>query len=352
MKIINKILLNNGKNKEREIQFLGFPLFQYGKKEGNGTKERYFEIFPKSLEHKALDKILKFIPKDSKHDHIWIVRTLGLGEAQLLNFMMDELVKKWKVKNPCFVSHRKIYKEMFGMYTKSPFYFIDIPYNDYALYLQNRNIKYKGKYFHVYHCTPEESFTWLKQHRCGDCSSAVDAIKKWSDVTKFSSLYPKFSDQVKKSAIEKAQKINLDIDNFGFFVPEANGTQPMPNSFWEELANHYKNKHVDIFVNASTGISNYGKSCTLNIDEAAYIASYAKNIIALRCGFAEILSAVKRDSHIHIIYTVYKPFLSGNAQQFYQVYSLKTYPFKHNNISEYIYTDNISDILASIIKDF
>ena len=350
MKIINKILLNNGKNKEREIQFLGFPLFQYGKKEENGTKERYFEIFPKSFEHKALDKILKFIPKDSKHDHIWIVRTIGLGEAQLLNFMMDELVKKWKVKNPCFVSHRKIYKEMFEMYTKSPCYFLDIPYNDYAPYLQNRNIKYKGKYFHVHHCTIDESIAWLKKHQKGDVTHATISYKEWAGITKFSSLYPKFSEQVKKSALEKVQKINLNLDNFVFFAPEANGTETLPETFWKDLAAQCQIQHIDVFVNTAKGIISYGKSCQLNINEACYIASIAKNIIAIRCGFAELLAAIKKRNHLTILYPKFRGI---SADNFHQIYSLVEYPFTNTkSISELTVDNNLDKAKAIIANEF
>lgn len=350
MKIINKIKLKNGKNKEREIQFLGFPLFQYGKKEENGTKERYFEIFPKSLEHKALDKILKFIPKDSKHDHIWIVRTLGLGEAQLLNFMMDELVKKWKVKNPCFVSHRKIYKEMFEMYTKSPFYFLDIPYNDYAPYLQNRNIKYKGKYFHVHHCTIEESGKLVTNWRRGSLQHALPIYLKLAEINKFHKSEMQFSDEIKKATLNNVQKINLNLDKFIFISPQAQATTPIDNDFWKKLTEYYIQQGFDVYVNTSDGKSQYGKSIYLNIAESIYLASLAKKIIALRCGYAEILAALPTRNNIYVLYS--NCFKTVPAKQFYEIFSLKEYPFYNSKNTYELIADkeHLNEVFDKIIK--
>ena len=350
MKIINKILLNNGKNKEREIQFLGFPLFQYGKKEGNGTKERYFEIFPKSLEHKALDKILKFIPKDSKHDHIWIVRTIGLGEAQLLNFMMDELVKKWKVKNPCFVSHRKIYKEMFGMYTDIPFYHIDLPHDEFALDLKNMNIKYKGKYFHIHHCTIADSAKLVKNWRNGSLEHAIPIYLQIAGINSFNNAEIKFTEALKNSTLNNVQKINLNLDKFIFLSPQAQATKQIEDEFWEKLTEYYEQQGFDVYVNTSDGKSQYGKTTYLNIAESIYLASLAKKIIALRCGYSEILSAIPARNNIYVLYS--NCFKTVPAKQFYEIFSLKEYPF-YNSTNTYefiIEKDNLDEIFEQIIR--
>ena len=306
-------------------------------------------MFAKSLEHKALDKILKSV--DKKHDHIWIVRTAGLGEAQLLSFMMDELFAKWNAKNPCLVSHRKIYKELFGMYTDIPFYSLNIAHNNYAAYLNRRDIKYKNKYFHIHHCTIYESLDWLKKHQQGDTSHTIDSIKEWAGVSKFKQVYPEFSEETMQAALEKIKSIDLDINKFVFIVSEANGTEKLPEEIWKKVTEDLNKKGYDVFVNTQNGKTNFGKSVALNIAEAAYIASLASGIIALRCGFTEILAALKSRKSL---YTLYTPFRSIDGENFIKTYTLKEYPFvNQDTIFEYpVNRDNMWAIVNHIVEEF
>lgn len=344
-----KIFKENEILDEKEVRFFNICIYSKGKKVENGITEEYFDIFPKSLEHKALDKILSFIPKKEKHDHIWIVRTTGLGEAHLLNFMMDELKKKYKAKNPCFISHRAIYKEMFGMYSDIPFYFMNIPHNSYAPYLKKRDIKYKGKTFHIHHCTIEESLQWLKDHQDGDNSHAMELYKKCSHVSELSDndiTKPVFTDEIKKSVIEKVGDLN--IDKFVFLIPEANGTDSLPEEFWIELTEKLEEKGYDIFVNKVNGKTSYGKSTKLNVAEASYLSSLAQSIVALRCGFTEVIGGVNPRKTMHVLYPTFRSF---TAEQFYNVYSLKQYPFK-SPISEYIIDNSeYSNVLEKILME-
>lgn len=342
MKLFKKIKANN----EREISFLNLPLVQYGQKESGHIKEEYISILPKSLEHKKLDLILKFLPNE--HDHIWIVRTVGLGEAQLLNFMMPELTEKWNAKNPCFISHRKIYKEMFEMYSNIPFYFLDLQHNEYAPFLKNRNIKYKGKYFHIHHCTIEESLIWLKEHQQGTVTHATEAYKKWSGITEFTHTCPNFSEEIVKSTIDAVSGLNLD--KFVFLSPEANGTDKLPESFWSGIATCLEQKGYDIFVNTADGKSVYGKSVYLNIAQATYLASMAKKIISLRCGFAEVLAAIKERNELHVLYPSFRNISNIN---FLKTYSLKQYPFCNtDSILEYLVDEyNINEKIKEITKE-
>jgi hypothetical protein len=343
MKLFEKIKLN----KEREVRFLGLPICQYGEKTDKNGKEKYLEIFPKSLECKTLDKILSFVPKGTKHDHIWIVRTIGLGEAQLLNFMMTELTKKWNMKNPCFMSSRKIYKEMFGMYSDVPFYHLNLPYNDFAPFLKHRNIKYKNIWFHIHHCTIDESMKWLNAHRNGDCSHATISYKELAGIKEFTPIFPHFSEGLKQATLSKIG--NLNLDKFVFLVPEANGALALSDKFWKELTQKLTQKGYDIFVNTANGVAAYGNSARLNIAEATYLASQAKAIIGLRCGFIECLAALKDRN---TLYTLYTPFRAMSSNAFFETYTLKQYPFVNKNIVEWTVTpDNENEILSKIAKD-
>ena len=328
MKLFEKIKIG----KEREIRFLGFPILQYGKRNiPNGT-EKYIKLFPKSFEHKALDKILKFIPKEKNHDHVWIVRTEGLGETQILNFMIDELHERYHVKNPCIVSQREIYKELFELYTDIPFYKLNIKQVEYGTYLKHKNINYKGKCFHIYHCTNDESMAWLKSHQNGDDSHLLVAIKQWWKIDTFSNNKMCFSKEVINSTLKKVKEIELDLNKFVFIAPEANGAIKLSNEFWLKLSSQLQKKGYDVFVNTVNSSSLLGKTADLSIAEAVYLASLAQDIVALRCGFAELLAFIPNLKSIKILYTQYREMPS---YRFKKIYSLKQYPAPNKkNIKE------------------
>lgn len=331
MKIFEKV-----KNAtEREIRILGIPVFARGNVKNDGTKEKYVSLFPKPLEKQVLDKILALA--GGAHDHIWIVRTVGLGEAHLLNFMIDELCQKHKAKNPCFVSHRAIYRDMFGLYSGIPFYHFDARHNDYAPLLRKSHYFYKGRHFYVHHCTIAESLKWLKAHREGDESHIVEAIKKWAGVEGFMPKTPAFSEEIKNSAAAKTKFLNKE--KFVFFVPEANGTEKMPGSFWDKLSAGFKARGFDVLVN----------SVALTVAEAAYLASISKGIVALRCGFSEVLGNLRTPKHI-----LYSNFRTVPSAPFKNIYTFEKYPFAGNGtLCEYA-VDKMSEeqLIAEILKDF
>lgn len=320
-----KIRINTRDRREREISLLGITVIQYGHKETNGIKETYLEILPKSFEHKTLDKIISFLPKDDTYDHVWIVRTVGLGEAQLLNFMMEELTKKWNVKSPCFVSHRAIYKQMFALYSDIPFYRILMKHSEYAPCLTRRDIRYKRKVFHVHHCTIEESKDIVRRWNSGEKSHAIDVYKKWSGIARYSYVQQVVPADVADRALKKVQEIDLNIDKFIFLAPEAQATQEIEEKVWMEIIAKARNFGYDIFVNTAKGRSLYGKSVYLGVDEAMYIASRAKKIITLRCGFAELLAAIPNRGDLYILYS--HVFGGVSSESFFQIFSLKKYPF-------------------------
>ncbi len=341
-----KIRINACDRKEREIRFLGIPIFQYGCRKFDGFKESYLKIFPKSFEHKALDKIISFLPKDNTYDHVWIVRTIGLGESHLLNYMMEELVTKWKVKNPCFMSHRVVYKDMFGLYNAIPFYHIKIKYLDYALYLSTRNLKYKGQWFHVHHCTYDESTVWRQRKLEGkDKTHATETYKKDAGIKKFNDAALRFPEDVKKSTLKKVEGLNTD--KFIFFAPEAQGAKRINADQWGVLFSKLKEAGFDVFVNTVSGLYPYGRSARLSVAQAVYLASLAKGIVALRSGFSEILCAVRNRHELHVIYTEFRGF---STTDFFDTYTLVNYPFYNpdNTFEHKVTSKNKDDIFNKI----
>ncbi len=335
-------------NKESEISFFNIPIIQWGRKETNNYKENYLSLFPKSFEKKALDKIIKFLPKDKKHDHVWVIRTTGLGEGHLLNHAFCLLNKKYRIKNACVVSQRSCYKDMFSLYSDIPFYELKMLHNEYAPYILHSSVKYKNMYFHIIHCTIQESLRWLKEHQEGDKSHLLEAIKKWWGIDDFTPQIPHFSDELKERTLEKIKSINLDLNNFIFIANESNGTDELQNIFWEELTDKIKEKGIDIFVNTVKPTSTYGKCANLSISEAIYLASLSKQIIALRCGFSELLAFLPEHKSIHILYSTFR---NIGTEAFREIYTLKKYPVSHpESIYEYnVCSENYNEIITRLL---
>ncbi len=333
--------------KEREIRIFGVPVVQYGQRTLlGGVKERYFRIFHKSLEHQFLDYILSFIPKE--HDYIFLIRCNGLGENYLLNFMIDEMIQKKGIKNPCFVSHRDVYRDLFAMWNDIPFY------KDPSLSLKHWNeillhpvYRYKGKTFYVYHTTLKESQNFLALNFAPNSDAHyIEHVIKRSGC-KIQYKKPRISDDVITSINEKTKTLNKK--KFVFFVPEAKGTKLLPESFWKDLAENFIKKGYDVFVNTADGICNYGKSAKTSLAEMYYLASLSKAIVSIRCGITEILSPLSVPKHV--LYTHYRC-EDVSAEQILRLTTIKKYPaVKEKTVFEYnTEGEDMDKISKTIIK--
>ena len=345
MKLLKKHELRGFK----EIDLLNIPIYQVSIEKNNNTKTTKYSIFPKSFEKKILDKIIKTI--NEKHDFVWIVRTAGLGEAYLLNFIIENLNKKYNAKNPCIVSNNKFYKELFEMYTDIPFYHIDTTWEEINISLLKRKYKYKGKTIIVYHCTYQESMNLFNnKFSKGKGEDYPTEIRKMSGATSYKLISPKYNSQI----IAEVNTLcpNLNKDNFIFLVPEPKSVLPVSLSFWKNICSNLKEKGYDLFINTKTGYSEIAPlSAYLNIGQASYLASIAKGIIAIRCGFLEIIST--NNIPKHVIYTPHK-YNPVNATEMLRTSSLIHYPgVTKENLFEYN-TDEMNEtkIIEEIMKGF
>ena len=334
--------------KEREIRIFGLPVIQYGTRVlTDGTTEKYFRLFHKSLEHQFLDYILSFVPKE--HDYIFLIRCNGLGENYLLNFMLDEMIQKKGMKNPCFVSHRGLYRDLFAMWNDIPFYkdpFLDVKcWNEILLHPSYR---YKGKFFIVYHTTVEESRNFLSLDFSTDSTAHyLDHIRKQLGC-QIKYKKPIISDDVIDSIDAKTSSLNKD--KFVFFVPEAKSTHNIQENFWKVLAQKFIDKGYDVFVNTQDGVCDYGKSAKTSLSEMYYLASKAKAIISIRCGITEIVSPLPVPKHI--LYTNYAC-EDVSAEQMLRLTTIKKYPaVKPKTVFEYN-TENtdLEEIANTIVKE-
>ncbi|MCD7780769.1 MAG: hypothetical protein LUH05_08885, partial [Candidatus Gastranaerophilales bacterium] len=153
--------------------------------------------------------------------------------------------------------------------------------------------------------------------------------------------FPEISDETKQSALKKAERIGLNLDNFIFISPESMSNESPNKNYWCDLCDKYYNAGFDIFINAINQSPDYGfgKTCFLTFDEAYYIASLSKKIIGLRSGFIEILTSIK-NVPITCLYTdfkdrgILKPIA---AEKVMSAFSLKKLPnANEENIKEII----------------
>lgn len=307
--------------KEREIRIFGLPVIQYGSRIlPDGTNEKFFRLFHKSLEHQFLDYILSFVPNE--HDYIFLVRCNGLGENYLLNFMLDEMIKKKGIKNPCFVSHREVYRDLFAMWNDIPFYKDPfIPNSYWSAVLLHPIYHYKGKTFQVYHATVKDARNFLSLYFTPDSKEHyVDFIcRQINCKVKYSK--PKFGDDVMIGINEKTKHLNKD--KFVFLVPEAQSTSILAESFWANLAQKFIEHGYDVYVNTKDGICCYGKTAKTTLAEMYYLASMAKAIVSIRCGITEILSALPVPKYV--LYTHYRC-EDVSAAQMLRLTTIKKYP--------------------------
>jgi hypothetical protein len=331
---------------EREIKVLSIPVLQYGSRillHENNASERYIRIFHKSVENQFLDHILSFIPKE--HDCIFLMRTNGIGEPYVLNFMLDEFIRKNKVKCPCFIGHNEIHKELFGLFNNIPYYLDkSMPRNVYNGVLQHQKYKYKGKIFITYHAPIKMMSKYFIDT---ESDHYIDFLSKQLGVpfSDWVNKTPQISDEVRKTAEEKTMHINKE--KFIFFVPDSQLMAQLPKGFGSQLTLRFQEQGYDVFVNNKTGKSSYGKSASLSLSEAYFLASRAKSIVALRCGFGEFLSTLPMPKQY--LYT-YQQFDMVPASQMVKILTMKQYPaIKPETVFEYNMETEESDTIISEI---
>lgn len=334
--------------KLKEIRCFNYPIVQINHKISKEKEEKIISVFPKSFEKKVLDKIIKTISK--KHDLVWIIRTAGLGEAYLLNFMMEELNNKYNAKNPCIVSINGYYRELFSMYSNIPFYKLDISREENHIAFLNRCYKYKGRIFRVHHCTHYESMNLFNNKFSKGLGKPYPVeIMNMAGAEKYTYVKPNYNHKL----ITEVNSItgDLDINNFIYIIPEANSVYPLSDNFWNNICQNLRKKGYDIFINTKNGVSNFGRTAKLNIAQASYLASLSKGIVAVRCGFLEIVSA-----HNIPQYVVYTPHRVNpvSASGMLKSSSLKHYPFVNiDNLLEFNIDEMDEDeILKQITKGF
>lgn len=193
----------------------------------------------------------------------------------------------------------------------------------------------------------------FKEHK--KLSHATDSLYKYFEINKSEIKYQKLdiTEDLKESAISKAKKAKLNLENFIFIAPEASFFKPIPKSFWKKLIKRLKQKGFDIFMNSKKF---EGKKAKLSLQEAISLANLSKGIITLRCGFSEVLT--QTDPPLFSIEKYCNPLFSKeedncewndyfNLLKYPNVDKSKTFNFDLRKFEEDFVIDKIINILCN-----
>lgn len=292
-------LKKNRETHSSEFRFLGIPILS--KKVSFGKAKYYFlfiKVFQKSSRKYLYNILLEHLKK--QYDNIYINYNCS-GETYLyLAYIKPN-------PNSIFIATKKYHIDLCRMMHPN----IDCIYIPNLLIFRSfDNIyieKYKGKFF--YNVLPFKHFVKLEKNikdgkKVHYCNALLKTIGK-EDINE--AKLPSISESIKKSAINKMNRIGLNLDNFVFICPESQSNEKLEENYWINLTNKLFTQGYDIFINEMTLNPDYGigKTCYLTLDEAYYIASLSKQIIGLRSGFIEILATIK-DVPITCLYTDFK----------------------------------------------
>ena len=157
--------------------------------------------------------------------------------------------------------------------------------------------------------------------------------------------------QDEECLLKKIDKIKLNLNKFVFIAPEANSTNLLDKSFWNDIVFYLRKKGYDVFCNVmdNTNLVNNTKTTYLTFSESYILAQKAKCIISLRSGFVELLSTI--DIPIFVIYNMVNNNKNRFLNNLYENYTLKNYPNLTSHLVEYKYEkfDQINEIKQNII---
>lgn len=287
------------KTYEKEFRVIGLPIWK--KKIKQGYEKFYLfgiTYYFKKSRNLLYTSILKEL--NDNYKHIYINFNCS-GETYLFLSYLNP------PKDSVFVATKKYHIDLCHMMHPE----IDCVYLPNVINLRSfDNVyaeQYDGKNF--YNVLPFEHFIKLEKklrkgediHYCKEICKTMGV--DYSTIAKF----PIISEDVKISAIEKAKRINLNLNNFIFITPESQSNEDPQNGFWQNKIDEFYNNGFDVFLNTINLNPKYGtaKTCFLTFEEAYYIASLSKEIIGLRSGFIEPLTSIQ-NVPITCYYTSFK----------------------------------------------
>lgn len=335
-----------------KIKFLGIPILKSKVKNTFLQKEKLylFGFIPlvkrnikKRLQKRYMDILIDLYPE---YD-CYYTFACDLGELFLFLCHFEEFSKNYNAKSPLFIFDKKNMASVYKVFDNinipnailgdaSP-YFLE-PYTIYKnkKFISPFNTEYFTDYADTYINKGEHYYELLKQKLGIQKVSAIPIID-------MSNVY-----------VSAVAKSILD-NNFVIILPEAVSICELPSDFWVKLCGKLQKNGYKVFLNVGTMSASIDGTTTvfLSIKDVIELSKYAKAIIALRSGLAEIL-AITSFKPTFVIYNRYADYIPTkmNAEKVKAGFSLQKLPqINPKKIHEYIWEEQTLDELVMDIVD-
>ena len=284
----------------KEITVLGIPVKRYIQ---TGNHIQYYlgdyEFFDVNLCEKFSKKHRKLF---KKYDDIYILHA-NIGESVIFLRLAKAYFNKNGSKKPLIVGLQKYHRDLVKLI---------LPDVDVVVMEKPKLSMYMeiGKYgghsirlmFPKWHYDEVEDALRAEN---APVKHFVDQILNRMELDKsdLSNCDIKAADEVKNSLMKKISKINLNMDNFVIFCPEANTCEDLGEDFWRKLKNRYESKGCDVYFNVTKEADRY-KDCkhsNLTVGEVYALSELSQKIIGLRSGLMDLL--VYAAKPMDVIYT-------------------------------------------------
>lgn len=252
-----------------------------------------------------LKNILKTVGKEV--EDIFILRGAS-GETYLLLHALEHIMKQVGTRKPAIIATAGYHVDLCRLYCPDiPCYFLPIWKIGFE---KNWQINRYGKRFFI--LFPFNHYiNWEEDLAAGKALHYYENLlipfnTRIEDVP-FKKTKINLMDEF--SVLEKAEKINLNLDNFIFICPEARSNPSLSEEFWKNLDVELRKLGYDTFFNYhDTKNVNNLKTVDLSVFECNVLARYAKGIIGIKSGLIEPLLSIPNVPCISIFTSMYSRF--------------------------------------------
>ncbi len=284
----------------KDIRFLKLSTYKYIRR-GNDVECYLFN-------HKYKDKSLgrefcrKYKNLLANHDDVYVLHA-NIGESVIFLRLARAYFEKMGTKKPLIIGLQEYHRDLVKMFlpdadveiikrVKISLYSDGFDFDDHKL----RLIFPKSHYDKV-----EDDL----RNPDAPVKHFVDQIllKLGLAESDFSDVQINIPEEVRLSLLKKVKSIDLKLDNFVFFAPEANTCEAYDSGFWYDLKREYESRGMDVYCNTHRHSQEYSdfKHVDLTLQEAYLLASYSQKIIGLRSGLLDLLVLTGRP--MSVIYT-------------------------------------------------